>query len=104
MESGADLEERRHATVHVERTGRRPRGAGDELQQRRFPRAIGADHADGFTGRDRERHVVERQDLFRPWALPEHQLFQRASVFATKPIPLDEVIRDDRGGSRVAVG
>src|SRR5205823_1164511 len=62
MEAGADLEEGRDATVHLERSGGRLRRAGEELEERRLPGAVRADDAERVrrvdAGRD-DVHVLK---------------------------------------------
>ena len=63
MEPGAELQNRGHATAHVEPAGRGRRRAGQEREQRRFSRAVLADHADRFARRDRQVDIAQRPEL-----------------------------------------
>src|SRR2546423_9494070 len=97
MESRADLEEGRDATVHLERAGRRLRRSGEELEQRRFPRAVRADDAERFAGRDGKAHVVERLHLLSGRVLAEDGLLERARPLAAEPVALRKAFGADGG-------
>ena len=61
MESGAELDERRDAALHLHGAGRRLGDAGDELQRGALARSVAPDDAVGAPGRHVERHALQRR-------------------------------------------
>src|SRR6185369_7530605 len=61
MESGAELDERGDPSLHRHRSGGRLEDAGDDLQHRRFARAVPSDDAERLTPIDDERDVLQRR-------------------------------------------
>src|SRR5262249_32574199 len=59
VESGSELEDRGHAAVDFDRTLRRGKRAGDDLQERALAGAVAPDDADDLAVRDRQRDVVQ---------------------------------------------
>src|SRR6266513_2433240 len=96
MESGADLEERGHATVDLERSTGRLRRAREELEQRRLPRSIRADHTERGPRLHREADVAERLHHLGWCVLPQDRLFERAAPLAAELVRLRDVVRADR--------
>ena len=81
VEAGAELEQRADPAADGDAPGRRLDDPGDQPQQRRLAGAVAADEADGLTGLDRERDVVERLDVLRVGAAAEdEQLLQAARL------------------------
>ncbi len=63
VEAGADFEQTPHAAAQPDVAGRRLGDAAEDFEQRRFARAVAADHADDLAGLDLERHVLERPEV-----------------------------------------
>src|SRR6266513_158333 len=96
VESGADLEERGHATVDLERSTGRLRRAREELEQRRLPRSIRADHTERGPRLHREADVAERLHHLGWCVLPQDRLFERAAPLAAELVRLRDVVCADR--------
>src|SRR5437870_6624287 len=97
MESRAELEERGDASLNLDRAARRLRRAGHELEQRRLPRSVRADDAEGLTRLDGERHVLQRLDGDRRRVLAERPLLERAAALAAHAIRLRRMVRSYGG-------
>src|ERR1035437_439092 len=63
VESGAQFEPGRHASVDTNRTGSGMKDAGDHLQQSAFAGAIFPHNAEGFAALDLEANVVQRPEI-----------------------------------------
>jgi hypothetical protein len=63
IESGTKFEERNHAAVADHAPLGRPGDARDDLEQRRFSRAVRADDSEDRAVWNRERHVTERPEV-----------------------------------------
>src|SRR5207253_1510665 len=63
IEAGAELEERGDAAAHLDAAGGRPKGAGDELEQRALAAAVAADDAERGAARELEGDVADRPEL-----------------------------------------
>src|SRR5262249_1461415 len=64
MEPGADLQERTDAAAELQRTARRARCPGDQLEERTLPGSVAPDDRDLFAGPDRQVQRMERH-MFR---------------------------------------
>src|SRR3954463_6297227 len=81
VEAGADLDQRPDAPTDLDRPGRRREDPGEQLQQRRLPRAVLSDDAERLAGLDVEVDVPQRPELARPRQLSaEERLLQRAAL------------------------
>ena len=60
VEAGAELDERRHASVDAHGARRRLADAGNQFQHRALARAVAADDSERLARRHVERHALER--------------------------------------------
>src|SRR5439155_15498818 len=77
VKARAELEERGHPSLDLDRAGRRLRGAGDELEERGLPRTVRADDAEAQSTVDAEAHVLQRVDDLSGRDLSEDELLER---------------------------
>src|SRR4051812_36319148 len=98
MESRAELEERGHAALDVDGPGRRPRRAGDELEERRLPGSVRADDAERLARLDSERDVLQRFEDLRRRVLAEQGLFEGPPALPAHAVRLRNVVRADGRG------
>src|SRR3989338_3535449 len=64
--ASADLKERRDAPAQYRFSFSGGRDAGQDLEERRFSRAVRADNADDLALHDVERYILKRPELFFP--------------------------------------
>src|SRR5258705_12381163 len=98
MKAGAELDERRDASVHGDRAASRLENAGDDLQQRRLSRAVAADDAERLPPVNSERDVVQRRHtrLGRQLEIAlEQRAFERGELRFAPPEAI--ALRDMRG-------
>jgi hypothetical protein len=79
VEPGSELEQGADPSVDGDAALGRLDDSGDQAQQRRLAGAVPADKADRLTRLDRERHVLERQDIRRLGSPAEHEQLLQAS-------------------------
>src|SRR5439155_795187 len=81
-----DLEERGDAAAGLERPRGGLRRARNELEERRLPGAVRADHAERVALADLEAHVVERLDLLGRRVLAQRPFLERAALLAVQRV------------------
>jgi hypothetical protein len=79
VEACAELQQRADPPPDGDAAPGRLDDPGDQAQQRRLPGAVPADEADGLARLDRQRHVLQRDDVCRLGSPAEHEQLLQAS-------------------------
>ena len=99
MKAHSQLQDRGHRAVALDRSRRRLRRAGDDLQERRFARAVLADQAEGPARRQLEGDI--RQSVERAVSRDAKDEFpQPVEGTLVEPVDLRNRIRPDREAVR----
>src|SRR5262249_42233304 len=79
---------------HLDTSGRRSEGSGDDLQKRALAGAVGSDNPDAFAGRDLQINLVERNMELVVGTLRK-DLAQQPRRFWIDPIHLGQIADPD---------
>src|SRR5581483_8044623 len=97
VEPGAELEQRRHATVDRDPPAIGSQDVGDALEHRALPRAVLADEPEARALFDLEAHVAQRPELVVARAATAHERRLQALVpLVVQAEPLPDVFDEDR--------
>src|SRR2546423_14410293 len=97
MEAGPQLEQGRHPSLRPDLATIRVKNPGDQLEDGRLPRAIGADDAHRAAGLHLEGDVVQGKELFEDAApQPEDGFLEQVVALVIDAIALEDVLETDR--------
>src|SRR5690606_30796593 len=99
MEAGAQLEQRGDPPTGAHHPRARAQRAGHTLEQGGLARAVVPEQADGLALEDRERHVVEGEELLGPAPAPDEALLQRPGAVVAQLEALGDPVDLDGDGA-----
>jgi hypothetical protein len=103
VEAGAELEQRREATLVATLPLLGTQDAGEALQHRALARTVRTDDAEGLPGADLEVDALQRPELLVRRSTPlEDRRLQVLVLLLVEPEALPEVVDDDGGGQTSA--